>query len=500
MGIFRLHFWAAVTALFLPGPVTVSVAMEKPAAPVVFASGAGGFELFWFYPGLHRVILGNLESAAQSDAFPAKADRQYAVMTHFTLTPPVMVNSVSTFISHRDPLPLPGDEHSSLRLALKRSVPPKVEANLWAGLVSLDSLIGPPGGIVSSIVEKVLSDNFDVWASLEWLPGTPCAPLVGLHPEPDTIRQFIYSLAYPETPPEESFDDYMIGIDLLNWMGNGHPAACDNSVMPDFFKVIFISDTIEPYSTTLLVDSLGLDSLHAVCQIAESGYVGITAVKEGIECGSDLVYLDPAKSPPLSITPPKLQQSFTPGMVNSYLLHMTNTGSEAYSVKLSYDSTRIILETDSIYLAGGEGTDVGLTIKDGVLVDSTFAAIIIMELSDSSSLPLIYHLGFHQEQPNGLGDDSDPRVSCFEVGQPYPNPFNHLIRTPISLSGRQEIIFEVYNILGQNVYSAEPHIGRKGHLDWDGRSLSGGELPSGIYFFRFNQSGRSVTRRVMLLK
>jgi Secretion system C-terminal sorting domain len=496
-----LNFWAAIIAFFLLGTVTVSVAMERPMAPVAFASADRGFELFWFYPGLHRVTLGNLKSAAQGDAFPGTADRQYAVITHFSLNPPVMVNSVSTFISHRDPFPqLPGDEHSTLSLALKRSVPPEAEANLWTGLVFLDSLTGPPGGIVSSVVQKAFTNTFDIWASLEWLAGTPCAPLVGLCPEIDTLRQFIYSLAYPEMPPEESFDDYMIGIDLLNWTENGTFAFCDDSVKPDFFRVIFISDTTKPFSTTILVDSLGLDSLHAVFQIAESGYVGITAVKEGIEWGSDFVHLDPAKLPPLLITPPKLQQSFTPGMINSYFLHLTNTGGEAYSLKLSYDSTKIILETDSIYLAAGEGKDVGLAIKDGELVDSTFAATIIMELSDSNSLPLIYHLDFQQEPPNDLADDSDPPVFYFEVGQPYPNPFNHLIRTPISLSGRQEIIFEVYNILGQKVYSVERRIGGKGNLNWDGHTLSGGKLPSGIYFFRISQNGRSVTRRVILLK
>jgi flagellar hook assembly protein FlgD len=60
----------------------------------------------------------------------------------------------------------------------------------------------------------------------------------------------------------------------------------------------------------------------------------------------------------------------------------------------------------------------------------------------------------------------------------------------------------VYNILGESIatlvdgdFSAGSH-----SVTWDGRSSQGSEVASGVYFYRLESGGQSLTRKMMLVK
>lgn len=91
----------------------------------------------------------------------------------------------------------------------------------------------------------------------------------------------------------------------------------------------------------------------------------------------------------------------------------------------------------------------------------------------------------------------------FAMLQNYPNPFNNKTMILFDLSSSREIELTVYDLLGREVailYAGRAAAGRS-VVNWDGRSSSGDDLPSGIYFYRLiTAGGETITRRMTLLK
>jgi len=59
----------------------------------------------------------------------------------------------------------------------------------------------------------------------------------------------------------------------------------------------------------------------------------------------------------------------------------------------------------------------------------------------------------------------------------------------------------VYDVRGRLVRAfAADMSGGKGSLDWDGRSSSGKDLSSGVYFLRLEHAGGTIETPVVLLR
>ncbi len=85
----------------------------------------------------------------------------------------------------------------------------------------------------------------------------------------------------------------------------------------------------------------------------------------------------------------------------------------------------------------------------------------------------------------------------------YPNPFNSHLKMQIYLRKTQNINLNVYNILGQVVYSRAMDVAPAGLLShgWEGQDLHGNPLPSGLYFIQLSgQNFKSVIRKVTLMR
>ncbi|UCC78865.1 MAG: T9SS type A sorting domain-containing protein [Candidatus Zixiibacteriota bacterium] len=91
----------------------------------------------------------------------------------------------------------------------------------------------------------------------------------------------------------------------------------------------------------------------------------------------------------------------------------------------------------------------------------------------------------------------------FSMSQNYPNPFNNKTMISFDLSSSGDLELAVYDLLGREVavlYAGRAEAGRT-VVVWDGRSSSGDDLPSGIYFYRLMISGgETITRRMTFLK
>jgi len=85
----------------------------------------------------------------------------------------------------------------------------------------------------------------------------------------------------------------------------------------------------------------------------------------------------------------------------------------------------------------------------------------------------------------------------FELGLPYPNPFNPSVQLTISLSEAQTLEVEVYNMRGQLIKSFEPRQYSKGlhTVGWEPESIA-----SGTYIIRVHNEVNQQIRRVALLR
>jgi uncharacterized lipoprotein YddW (UPF0748 family) len=94
--------------------------------------------------------------------------------------------------------------------------------------------------------------------------------------------------------------------------------------------------------------------------------------------------------------------------------------------------------------------------------------------------------------------EADPIVAQhFDLLQNYPNPFNPVTTIPFSLEQSRHITLKVYNVLGRQVatlINATMPAGTHS-IEFDGSGLT-----SGFYFYILNSNGRTLKKRMILMK
>jgi hypothetical protein len=101
-------------------------------------------------------------------------------------------------------------------------------------------------------------------------------------------------------------------------------------------------------------------------------------------------------------------------------------------------------------------------------------------------------------------DNGDPLRPdrLFTLHQNYPNPFNPITRIEFSLKRRSDVIFDVFNILGERVRQIANGSFDVGHheVTWDGTDDDHTPVPSGVYFYRLTSGRQSESKKMVLLK
>ncbi|MFH1070167.1 MAG: FG-GAP-like repeat-containing protein, partial [Candidatus Glassbacteria bacterium] len=98
-----------------------------------------------------------------------------------------------------------------------------------------------------------------------------------------------------------------------------------------------------------------------------------------------------------------------------------------------------------------------------------------------------------------------PKAGEFGLGQNSPNPFNPSTTIVYAIPGDTPLAgfsIKVYNLRGALVkVLVEGSVTPGRHsVQWDGRSVDGRDLPSGVYFYRMAAPGRTITRKMVLLR
>ena len=85
----------------------------------------------------------------------------------------------------------------------------------------------------------------------------------------------------------------------------------------------------------------------------------------------------------------------------------------------------------------------------------------------------------------------------FELNQNYPNPFNPSTNISFTLQSSGHVNLTVYNVQGQKVATLVDGVRSAGAHDV---TFNAESLASGIYVYRLENSGQSITRKMILLK
>ena len=85
----------------------------------------------------------------------------------------------------------------------------------------------------------------------------------------------------------------------------------------------------------------------------------------------------------------------------------------------------------------------------------------------------------------------------FELSQNYPNPFNPVTNLEFGISKLGFVSLKVYDMLGKEIKTLVNEDMSAGRyvIDFDGSNL-----PSGVYFYKLDAGGLSITKSMVLLK
>jgi hypothetical protein len=473
---------------------------EKPLCPVIYAGSSGEVELYWFYPGLHGGQIGNIQDEPGSSSSLGTEDRQYTALTRFPVSPPILITGVSTFVANCDKFPgYPGDQYTPIQLSLKRKIPDGGFFDHCRQYVSLDSNAAGDGETVTFDCVVPLIQVHEVWAGVEWLPGFPTAPSIGINTDYWILEQYYCPMDDSTYELKVCQEQYMTGLAFLDWVFSDSERANNGAGDSLYFEVHYASDTDGFFSSSVRLDSVGVDSLYSSFEIASSGFICIRATDCITESYSDYFYVDSNRLPTVVITPPMITGFYGKSPMNSFEFTLENTGLNTLTLGFDYDSFLVSLSNDSLIIAPGESVSMSLELSKVTTPDSVISTAMTISIL-GESYPIIYHVSVARDDQTYVSNDVISIGARFSVSRPYPNPFNDLVCFDIDCMGQRNIRFEVFNILGQRIFTGPATIDQSGSVKWDPADQAGQKAPSGIYFFDFSESGYHIVRRAVFLK
>jgi len=100
-------------------------------------------------------------------------------------------------------------------------------------------------------------------------------------------------------------------------------------------------------------------------------------------------------------------------------------------------------------------------------------------------------------------DGGSAGVLTTRLMRPEPNPFNPVTRLRYYLSKQGRVSLRIFDVRGRLVRDLVPNVQRpSGHSSvlWDGRTQTGREAASGVYFAIFRANGVNASERLVLLR
>lgn len=90
----------------------------------------------------------------------------------------------------------------------------------------------------------------------------------------------------------------------------------------------------------------------------------------------------------------------------------------------------------------------------------------------------------------------------FTLSGNYPNPFNPSTTISYSLPQVSNVSLNIYNVKGQLVTRLVSESQPEGYYDvvWNGKNYAGKQVSSGIYYYRITACGKTINKKMLMLK
>ncbi len=146
-------------------------------------------------------------------------------------------------------------------------------------------------------------------------------------------------------------------------------------------------------------------------------------------------------------------------------------------------------EGDEWVYVGRRGTEDGVqrAVSAPILQGGVYRAMVARDLTDGTG--------------PGRRVGGEIPEAC-ELEQNYPNPFNPATAIRFSIPEAGVVRLQVYDVAGRVVRTLMDGAMGAGRVlvTWDGTDETGRRVASGVYFYRLEASGATLTRKMMLLK
>lgn len=105
------------------------------------------------------------------------------------------------------------------------------------------------------------------------------------------------------------------------------------------------------------------------------------------------------------------------------------------------------------------------------------------------------------QQPVNVNNDTALLPEEFILHQNYPNPFNSNTKIRFEIANLEFVTLIVYDVLGNEVATLVNEEKPVGIYEYEfSANIGGGELASGIYYYRLTSAGLGKTKKMVLLK
>jgi len=182
----------------------------------------------------------------------------------------------------------------------------------------------------------------------------------------------------------------------------------------------------------------------------------------------------------------------------------TSTGNAAVGYATSQDGINWIKDANNPVLTGVPGSWASALGGTSVIKDGNVYRMWVGGLPDFFPFPgRIGYATAPDEGPTSVEEPPSPEMpNTFTLHQNYPNPFNPATSIRYEVSKRTQVVLKVINLIGQQVRTLVDEEKPVGFYEvvWDGRDRAGLRMPSGVYLYRIEVQGFTLTRKMVLLQ
>ena len=170
------------------------------------------------------------------------------------------------------------------------------------------------------------------------------------------------------------------------------------------------------------------------------------------------------------------------------------SGSRIFDVYL--EQNRVIEDLD-IYQTVGKDAALVQEITNVAIVDG----VLDIQFAEKIDNALLCGIVITPVSTGLLHDENINELKSFKVEQNYPNPFNGKTIINYSLTASDNLSFQLYNVLGEQIFFKDLGFTQSGSYQFqlDTASIISNPLTSGIYFYVFTGSNVREIRKFVLL-